>query len=55
MVSQKKIAYVKNEGSNLNTMMTFKFIISCDNLDVKVSFQRTCFGHSFFKPINMHR
>jgi hypothetical protein len=46
----KKIAYVKDEGSNLNTMMTFKFIISCNNLDVKVSFQRTCFGHSFFNP-----
>ncbi len=55
MVSQKKIAYVKDEGSNLNTMMTFKFIVSCDNLDVEVSFQRTCFGHAFSKPINMHQ
>jgi hypothetical protein len=56
MVSQeKKFAYVKDERSNLNTMMTFKFMINYDNLDVKVSFQRTCFGHAFSKPINMHQ
>jgi hypothetical protein len=50
MVSQKKIAYVKDEGSNFNTTMTFKFIVSCGNLDVKVSFQSTCLGIPFLSP-----
>ncbi len=46
----KKIAYVKDEGSNLNTITTvLKSIVSCDMLGLEESFQGTCFGHAFSK------
>jgi len=44
------IAYVKDEGSNLNTMtIALKSIISCDMLGLEENFQCNCFGHAFFK------
>jgi hypothetical protein len=47
---QKIVAYVKDEGFNLNTMITtLKSIVSCDVLGLKESFQGTCFGHAFSK------
>jgi hypothetical protein len=47
---RKIIAYVKDEGSNLNTMTTtLKSIVSCDLLGLEESFQGTCFGHAFSK------
>ncbi len=47
---RKIITYVKDEGSNLNTMTTsLKSIISCDMLGLEESFQGTCFGHAFSK------
>ncbi len=47
---RKIITYVKDEGSNLNTMSTtLKSIVSCDILGLEESFQGTCFGHAFSK------
>jgi hypothetical protein len=49
-LGKKKIAYVKDEGSNLNTMMnTLKSIVRCENLSLDESFQGTCFGFPLFK------
>ncbi len=30
-------------------IVTFKYVVSCDILDVEESFQGTCFGHAFSK------
>jgi hypothetical protein len=48
---KKKIAeYVKDEGSNLNTMtIVLKSVVSCEVLDLEENFQRACFEHAFFK------
>jgi hypothetical protein len=47
---KKKIVYVKDEGSNLNTItFTLKVIIRCDTLYLEESYQNTCFGHAFSK------
>jgi len=47
---RKNITYVKDKGSNLNTMATtLKSIISCDILGLEESFKGTCFGHAFSK------
>jgi len=47
---RKIIAYVKDEGSNMNTMTTtLKSIVSCDMLGLEESLQGTCFGHAFSK------
>jgi hypothetical protein len=48
---RKKIAeYVKDEGSNLNTMtIVLKSIVSCEVLDLEENFQGACFGDAFFK------
>jgi hypothetical protein len=47
---RKIITYVKDEGSNLNTMATtLKSIVSCDILGLEESFQGRCFGHAFSK------
>jgi hypothetical protein len=47
---RKIVAYVKDEGYNLNIMTTtLKSIINCDVLGLEESFQRTCFGHAFSK------
>ncbi len=49
-LEKKFIAYVKDEGSNLNTMTTtLKSIVSCDMLGLEESFQDTSFGHVFSK------
>jgi hypothetical protein len=46
--SRKKIiAYVKDEGSNINTMAIILKSISCDVLGLEESFRGTCFGHAF--------
>jgi hypothetical protein len=47
---RKNIASVKDEGSNMNTMITtLKRIVSCDMLGLEESFQGICFGHAFSK------
>jgi hypothetical protein len=44
------IAYVKDEGSNLNTLTNaLKSIVKCETLGLENNFQRTCFGHVFSK------
>jgi len=46
----KIIAYVKDEGSNLNTLTNaLKFVIKCETLGLEERFQGTCFGHVFSK------
>ncbi len=47
---RKIIAYVKDEGFNLNTMTTtLKLVLSCDVLGLEESFHGICFGHAFSK------
>jgi hypothetical protein len=46
----KIVAYVKNEGSNLNTMtIALKFIMKYEALGLDESFQGICFGNVFLK------
>jgi hypothetical protein len=53
-LKRKIIIYVKDEGSNLNTMtIALKSIVSCDMLGLEESFQGNCFGHAFLKLANM--
>ncbi len=43
--SKKIIVYVKNEGSNLNSMTrVFKFVINSEVLGLEESFDGICFG-----------
>jgi len=50
----KIIAYVKNEGSNLNVMtIVLIFVVKCEVLNLDESFQGYCFGLSFPKHVNM--
>jgi hypothetical protein len=48
---KKIIAYVKDEGSNLNTSMTatLQSIVNYNILGLQESFQGSCFGHAFSK------
>jgi len=47
---RKIIAYVKNEGANLNFMTTsFKFVVNYKVLGLEKNFNDTCFGYAFFK------
>jgi hypothetical protein len=49
-LKRKIVAYVKNEGSNLNTLtIALKFIMKYEALGLDESFQGTCFGHVFLK------
>ncbi len=53
-LSKKIIAYVKDEGTNLNSITTdLKSIVNYEVLGLEESFNGTCFGHSFPKPISM--
>ncbi len=46
----KIIAYVKDEGSNLNTMtIILKFVLKCEVFNLDESFQGAYFGHLFSK------
>jgi hypothetical protein len=47
---KKIIAYVKDEGFNLNAMtFALKFVISCETLNLQENVNSTCFGHVFSK------
>jgi hypothetical protein len=49
-LKRKIIAYVKDEGSNLNTMTTIlKSIVCWDKLGLEENFQGVYFGHTFSK------
>jgi hypothetical protein len=46
----KIIAYVKDEGSNLNTLTNaLKYVVQCETLGLEESFQGICFSHVFSK------
>jgi diacylglycerol kinase family enzyme len=46
---KKIVAYVKDEGANLNAMTTtLNFVVDCEVLGLEDSFQGICFGHAFF-------
>jgi hypothetical protein len=46
----KIITYVKDEGSNLNTLTNaLKFVVKCEALGLEENFQGTYFGHVFSK------
>jgi hypothetical protein len=52
---KKIIAYVKNEGSNLNIVtIASKSIVKCEVLTLDESFQGTCFIHSFSQACENH-
>jgi len=47
-LKNKIVAYVKDEGSNLNTLTNaLKYVVKCETLGLEESFQGTCFGHVF--------
>jgi hypothetical protein len=49
-LKRKIIAYVKNERSNLDTIIiVFKSIVKCEALGLNESFHSTFFGHAFSK------
>jgi len=49
-LKKKIIVYVKDEGSNLITIIVaLKVVVSCDNLSLEESYQGTCFRHAFSK------
>jgi hypothetical protein len=49
-LNKKIIAYVKDEGANLNAMtIVLKSMVICEVLSMEESFQGTCFGHAFSK------
>jgi len=49
-LTNKIITYVKDEGSNLNTLTNvLKYVIKCETLGLKESFQGTYFGYVFSK------
>jgi hypothetical protein len=46
----KIIAYLKDEGSNLNTLANaLKFVVRCEIFCLENNFQGTYFGHAFSK------
>jgi len=46
----KVLCYVKDEGTNLETMtITLKSTISCEVLNLLTPFVATCFGHATSK------
>ncbi len=47
---KKIVVYVKDEGSNFNTMtIALKLVVSCEVLDLEENFQGACFGYEFSK------
>jgi hypothetical protein len=49
-LKNKIITYVKDESSNIYTLThALKFIVKCETLDLKESFQGICFSHAFSK------
>jgi uncharacterized protein YqgQ len=47
---KKIIAYLKNEGSNLNAMaIELEAVLNYESLGLEERFQNICFGHAFSK------
>jgi hypothetical protein len=56
LFKEKKFAYVKDEGFNLNAMTNvFKFVVCCEILGLEESFHGYCFGHAFSKAYQYAR
>jgi hypothetical protein len=52
---KKNVAYVKDEGSNLNTMIiALKLAVSCDVLVWKKVFMELVLVMHFLKHVNVH-
>jgi hypothetical protein len=50
----KIIIYVKDEGSNLNTLTNaLKFVVKCETLSLEENFWESSFGHVFLMHANM--
>jgi hypothetical protein len=50
MVRNKIITYVKDEGSNLNTLTNvLNFVAKCETFGLEENFQGICLGHVFSK------
>jgi hypothetical protein len=49
-LGERIIIYVKDEGSNKNTMtIDFKSVVNCNILRLQESFQGSYFGYAFSK------
>jgi len=49
-LTNKVIAYVKNEGANLSSLIiAFTFVVSCELLQLTQPFVGLCFGHVMSK------
>ncbi len=47
---KKIITYVKDEGSNLNSMtIALKLVMNCETLELEECYQGNCIGRAFFK------
>jgi hypothetical protein len=54
LLKNKIIAYVKDEGSNLNTMtIALQFFVKYEVLGLDENFQGACFGHAFSKACHI--
>jgi len=46
----KIMAYVKDEGNNINTMTSaLTFVVSCELLRLTMPFRGSCWGHAIYK------
>jgi hypothetical protein len=49
-IRKKIIAYVKDEGVDLNAMtIALKSMVNCEVLGMEENFQSICFGHAYSK------
>jgi hypothetical protein len=53
-LKKKIIAYVKDEGSNVNAMtIALKVATNYESFGLEKNFQGTCFGHVFSKSMSI--
>jgi hypothetical protein len=51
---KKIIAYVNDEGSNVNAMtIALKVVVNYESFGLEKNFQGTCFGHVLFKSMSI--
>jgi hypothetical protein len=50
---KKILAYVKDEGLNLDAMINILKVVNCESFGLEESFQSICFGHVFQKHVNI--
>jgi hypothetical protein len=50
------LGYVKDEGSNLSTMISaLTYVVPCEVLELSTPFIGACWGHAMSKSISMHK